>query len=151
MGGLCANVGGDGSGGSGNGSPYPMSHGHGMMLPPPTGAGWTMPSEYSGIGHSFGSHSMHDEISPSSSSPPLHPHMGQLRALMGVGSTCSDGCSPSTVAPQSSHSTNAHINSSWGSVHDTKDNIVISNCGTVANNDKNNEDEDRKPDISSND
>merc|ERR1711997_1126339 len=46
MGGLCANVGGDGSGGSGNGSPYPMSHSHGMMLPPPTGAGWTMPSEY---------------------------------------------------------------------------------------------------------
>ena len=36
-------------------------------------------------------------------------------------------------------------------VDDTKDNIVIPNCGTVANNDKNNEDEDRKPDISSND
>ena len=151
MGGLCANVGGDGSGESGNGSPYPMSHGHGMMLPPPSGAGWTMPSEYSGIGHPFGSHSMHDEISPSSSSPPLHQHMGQLRALMGVGSACNDESRSSTGAPQSSHSTNAHINSSWGSVHDTKDNIVIPNCGTVANNDKNNEDEDRKPDISSND
>jgi len=148
IGGICANVSGDGSGGSGNGSPYPM-HPAGMMLPPPSGSGWTMASDYGGIGHSFGSHGLHEGISPSSSSPPLHhQHMGQMRSLMGIGNNGGEViASTMTTTPNPS---NPHLNPSW-SMHDTKDNITNQNCGNVDINDKGNEEEDRKPDISSND
>ena len=147
MGGLCANVSGDGSGGSGNGSPYPMHHA-GMMLPPPSGTGWTMPTDYGGIGPTFGTHGLHEGIS-SSSSPPLHQHMGQMRSLMGIGGNCNDVI-PSTMTTTTSNSSSSQLNSSW-TMHDTKDNIANQNCGNVDINDKGNEEEDRKPDISSND
>ena len=140
----------DGSGGSGNGSPYPM-HPAGMMLPPPSGTGWSMPSDYGSIGHSFGAHGLHEGISPSPSqpSPPLHQHhMGQIRSLMGMGNTGSDVI-PSTMTNSSSTS-NSHLNTSW-SMHDSKDNIANQNCGNLDINDRLNEEEDTKPDISSKD
>ena len=145
MGGLCTNIGGDGSGGSGNGSPYPMHHA-GMMLPPPSGTGWTMPTDYAGIGASFGGHSLHEGIS--SSSPPLHQHIGQVPTLMGTGSGCGSGTT--SKMPISTNSTNSQLNPSWN-MHDTKDNIVVQNFAKVGNSDKGNEEEDKKPDISSND
>ena len=146
MGGLCANISGDGSGGSGSGSPYPIHHA-GMMLPPPSGTGWTMPTDYGGIGHSFASHSLHEGIS-SSSSPPIHQHIGQIPTLMGIGTSCSDGL-PSTMTT-TSNSSNSQIIPSWSMQHDTKDNIATQNCGNVDITEKGNEEEDRKPDITSN-
>ena len=147
MGGLCGNVGGDGSGGSGNGSPYPM-HPSGMMLPPPSGTGWTIPSEYSGMGHSFGAHGLHEGISASSNSPPLHQHMGQVRSLMGIGSGSGVGMSSGMIP--GGNPSNSQLNSSWA-MHDTKDHIANQRASNPDDNEKGNEEEDQKPDISSND
>ena len=150
MGGLCANVSGDGSGGSGNGSPYPI-HPAGMMLPPPSATSWTMPPDYGGIGHSFGSHGLHDGMSPVSSSPPLHQqqhHMSQVRSLMGMGGAGIDATQ--ATMSTTSNTSSSHLNASSWSMHDSKDNIANQNCGNIE--DKgNNEEEDRKPIIPSND
>merc|ERR1711876_106197 len=108
-----------------------------------------MPSDYGGIGHSFTGHGLHESITPSSSSPPLHhQHMGQMRSLMGIGNNGSEVTAPAISTTVSA--SNSHFNSSW-SMHDTKDNIANQNCGNVDINEKANEEEDRKPDISSND
>ena len=151
MGGLCANIGGDGSGGSGNASPYPM-HPAGMMLPPPSATSWTMPPDYGGIGHSFGGHALHDGIPPVSSSPPLHQqqnhHMGQVRSLMGMGAPGVDATQASLAS--SSNTSNSHLTPSSWNMQDSKDDIANQNCGNMEDNGRN-EEEDRKPIIPSND
>ena len=151
MGGLCANISGDGSGGSGNGSPYPI-HPAGMMLPPPSAASWPMPPDYGGIGHSFSGHGLHEGISPISSSPPLHQqqnhHMGQARSLMGMGVPGVDATQASMTS--TSNSSNSHLNTSSWNMHDSKDNIANQNCGNLEDKGTN-EEEDRKPIIPNND
>ena len=148
MGGICANVASEGSGGSANVSPYPIHHA-GMMLPPPSGTGWGIPTDYGSMGSSFGSPCVNEGIA-SSSSPPLPQQIGQLPTLMGIGTSCNDVL-PSTMSV-ASFSSNHQLNCSWNA-QDTKDNVAVENSGNNSNligGDKNNEEEDKKPDISSN-
>ena len=149
MGGICANVASEGSGGSANVSPYPIHHA-GMMLPPPSGAGWGIPTDYGSMGNSFGSPCLNEGIA-ASSSPPVPQQVGQLPTLMGIGTSCSDVL-PSTMS-LASFSSNSQLSCSWN-VQDTKDNVAGQNNGGNNSNvigiEKNIEEEDKKPDISSN-